>query len=138
QLRRLPGGWLGWLMLLTTILDLIGEFGVAKTVTKIYRASAAFQEYGMIIDMSQTFQMFPDIHFGAYTLALLAQEYSASNANITGMGEDSIGIYRFIPQDVYNFMANEDDVIGKWNCATATQNPITYDQQYTDPDIFVD
>jgi len=105
QLRRIPGGWLGWLMLLATLLDLTGEFGVAKTVTMIWRPSTSTWYQGMIVDKNQEFHLYPDINFGAYTYAATAQQYSYSNANLTGLGENRFGIYQFVAYD-FKFMAN--------------------------------
>jgi len=128
QVRRIPGAWLGWLMLLATALDLIGEFGVAKSVTLIERATRSTAATGMIVDGTHP-QMFPDIEFQAYSLAASAQLYSYSNGLSSGLDADRYGIYRFITQD-FTFMASSEDIIGKWYCIKTTQQPIVYDQQW--------
>lgn len=142
QLRKLPGGWLGWLMLLATVIDIIGEFGVAKTVTKVSRASSTIIPQGMVV-MANTSTTHPSTNWEAYWWASLAQVFSSVNANASGLAEQQYGIYRFVSSD-RRFMASEDEILGYWSCVN-TSSPITYDQsfqgkngQVNDIDIFHD
>lgn len=124
-LRSIPGGKLGLLMLLTTILDLVGEFGVAKTVRTVPRLSTKYHPSGMILSSSTTTSS-PNINWEAYRWASQAQVNSYRNGHDSGLGESHYGIYKMITNDTH-FMAHNADEIGYWSCTRTTNKSITYD-----------
>lgn len=131
ELRRIPGGWLGFIMLLTTALEIISDFGVAKTITLVRQESRTTAPAGMIIDNTTSRSEYPNPDFTPFNLATSAQIYSANNQNLTGMTSNSpYGIYRFINGYDFDFLAMPEDIIGYWSCVHNPQTPITYDQTF--------
>lgn len=129
QLRRLPGGWIGLLMLLTTALELTSEFGIAKSITLISQQSRSTYSIGMIVDDTHATSLFPDTLYESYSWARAAQDYSAINRNRTGLLKSRIyGVYRFFNWNDYNFMPTADDILGYWSCNLNTPSPVVYNQ----------
>lgn len=131
-LRSIPGGWLGFLMLLTTILDLVGEFGVAKTVRTVPRISTKYHPNGMILNGTSITPQ-PNINWEAYRWASQAQVNSYRNGHDSGLGESHYGIYKMVTNDTH-FMAHGTDEIGYWSCTRTTPQSITYDQSWRGAD----
>lgn len=127
QLRRIPCGWLGWLMLVATVIDLTADFGVAKTVTSVPITSTTYWPQGMVVS-NNTKTTKPSTQWQAFSWATLAQVYNSANAERWKLGNSRFGIYRFVHNDT-NFLANNDDIIGYWNCSQ-TSEPITYNQTF--------
>lgn len=140
QLRRLPGGWLGVLMLLTTALEFISDIGVAKTITLVTQRARTLQDNVMIVgDPGLGYSRYPDVVFTAFNWAKNAQDYSYNNQNLTGLGETQpYGIYRVLNQFDYYYMPTEEDFLGYWGCSHQTPSAIVYN--YTlkgnDPELY--
>ena len=132
QIRRLPGGWIGFLMLFATALELISEFGVAKTITSMYQRSRYTTESAMIVGQPGTsYAMYPDIVYQAFTWATGAQDASWNNQNLTGLTTTrQYGIYSIVNYNAYNYMPTEDDIMGYWSCPRITKAPVIYDQTF--------
>lgn len=128
ELRRIPGGWLGVLMLLATALDLVGEYGVAKTVTSVPRRTTAFHPDGMVLS-GESRTSSPSANWEAFRWASQAQANSYRNSAQTHLGELHYGIYRFVTNDT-NFMADDEDEIGYWSCSRTTKASIIYNQTF--------
>ncbi|KAK5082335.1 hypothetical protein LTR05_007481 [Lithohypha guttulata] len=128
ELRTMPGGWLGFLMLLAAVLDLVGELGAAKTVTSVPWFSTVYHSKGMTMNAT-TRTAYPSVNWEAYRWASQAQRNSYVNGLDTGLGELHYGIYRMVTNDSH-FMANTDDAIGYWSCKRSNNEPIIYDQQW--------
>lgn len=129
QLRRIPGGWLGNLMLLTTALEFISDIGVAKSVTLVTQEVRTFQHYAMIVGGPEAgyFSRYPDVAFAAVTWATAAQGYSFNNQNLTGLGNTQpYGIYHVLNYFDYYFLPTEGDFLGYWSCPRQTQTSIVY------------
>ena len=115
-------------MLLATCLDLTGEYGVSKTVTKYPRFRTEAVPKGMIVGANSITER-PSINWEAYRYASTAQLNSYRNGHDTGLGQLHYGIYRMITNHT-GFMANENDRIGYWSCTRTTEKPITYNQTW--------
>lgn len=128
DVRKLPGGWLGWLMLLVTILDQVGEYGVAITVKAQLRTTTKVFEQGGLMN-PDTLTSSPSASWEAFRWAAAAQTNSYRNANQTNMATKHYGIYRMITNDTH-FMATPEDTIGYWSCSSNTTTPLIYDQKW--------
>ena len=145
QLRKMPGGGLGWLMLLATILDLVGEYSVSKEVTEYFALMWDKPLVGMILTGASNTSV-PDINWEAYRYASNAQFYSFYNANISGLDDRDphYGIYQIVKNDP-RFIADSDVEIGYWKCDLTTPQPVIYNRSSTafadeilDEDIYYD
>lgn len=132
ELRTLPGGWLGWLMILTSLFTLAADLGVANAVTQVYDTTTRIQPTGMIVGTEGKSNPSPNQR--AAMVALEAQRNSWNNANLTKLAKIRYGIYKFVPDDA-NFMARSEEIIG--NCKsveiglTNADNPRGLFQNYT-------
>lgn len=131
DIRKLPGGWLGWLMLLVTTLDLIGEYGVAITVKSQLRTTKRLLPRGGIMN-PDTLTSQPSPNWEAFRWAADAQKNNYQNANQTDVGFKHYGIYRLLTNDT-DFMATADDTLGYWSCSSNTTTPLIYDQKWKNP-----
>lgn len=136
ELRCVPGGWLGFLMILATALDLVGEYGVLVTVRLRSQQSKIVRQQGMIMnDSNANVNPRPNVAWGAYRWASVAQSNSFTNARESGLDEPRYGIYRIVTNDT-NFMAAPYDIIGNWNCTRTTPLAgINYTQPLDGPHI---
>lgn len=129
QLRRLPGGWIGILMLLTTALELTAEFGIAKSITLVYQKSRSTYPSGMIIDESIIPALYPDTLYRAYTWATSAQDAAVINFNTTEISNvRPNAIYQFVNAYDYHFLPTAEDILGYWSCQHSTPTPVVYNQ----------
>ncbi|KAJ9651709.1 hypothetical protein H2198_009021 [Neophaeococcomyces mojaviensis] len=130
ELRALPGGWLGWLMLISTALDFVGEYCVAVTVRLRPQKTTAIRSNAMIMNSSTAnVESRPNVQWGANRWATAAQLNSYTNGYQSGLGDLHYGIYRLVTNDT-DFMARKDDEIGYWSCTRTTPAPIIYDQAF--------
>lgn len=128
RLRRLPGGWLGALMLLTAVLALVTDLTVARFVVDIPLPTRCPFHIGLVLNTS-TAHYYPSIYGAAYRWASTAQLFSIYNGGY-------MGIYKKLDNNTY-FLADESDVVGYWLC-NPDGGPKTYSNSIYDAEIWED
>ena len=129
KLRKLPGGWVGLLMVVVTTLSLTSDLAVAGLVQSVLVPRRCFFGTGLVLNYtSTTSSMYPSFN-GAP--ALIANQAQATSLNNTGLQ----GIYRKINNST-DFRADADDYLGSWTCTD--EGTLTYASTYTPDDITAD
>jgi hypothetical protein len=108
QLRRVPAGWMGYLMLLAAILSILSDLLVSALVQRTPLASACLFHQGLVLNAA-TASIYPNINAAAFSWARSAQLISIYNQ------DGWIGIYAKADNST-NFRATEQDVLGWWYC----------------------
>ncbi|MCJ1224814.1 hypothetical protein MMC12_001459 [Toensbergia leucococca] len=110
--RCLPGGSMGLLMLLSTIIAPLSHLLVSKFVTTVYKPGQCSFGSGLVIAQDASF--FSD-HRSTPTSAWLPARWAA-DAQSTSIRNGGLGgIYWKANEDPF-FAADSDDVAGQWNC----------------------
>jgi hypothetical protein len=112
SLRTSPAGWLGLLMLLTSLLWIAGDLAVSGLVSTVEVVSRCpFNTTGLIQVMSvkHVDAYFEITNVGPlFDLITQAQKTSLNNGGLDG-------IYAKVNADT-NFRADRQDVLGQWMC----------------------
>jgi len=125
--HTLPGGWIGLLMMIVTVLSLISDLAVAGLVKAIAVPSRCNFGSGLVINQAKAPMVHPSPN-GAVFLATQAQMTSANNTGLEG-------IYRKV-NNATNFRADRQDILGAWKCAD--QGMLTFDGAHHSPQNIVD
>ena len=78
QLRRVPAGWMGYLMLLAAILSILSDLLVSALVQPTPLASLCPFQQGLVLN-GATASVYPNINAAAFSWARSAQFISAYN-----------------------------------------------------------
>lgn len=118
SLRTSPAGWLGLLMLLTSLLWIAGDLAVSGLVSTVEVVSRCpFNTTGLIQVMSvkHVDDYFEITNVGPlFDLITQAQKTSLNNGGLDG-------IYAKVNADT-NFRADRHDVLGQWTCEGTGQD----------------
>jgi hypothetical protein len=125
KLRILPGGWLGLLMLIVTILSLTSDLAVAGLVKVVQVPQRCLFGQGLVFDKSAGSLYSPSPNGAPVYVVTQAQATSVNNTGLQG-------IYKKV-NNATNFRADEDDYLGSWSCAD--QGTTTFDTTYTAGEI---
>ena len=128
SLRKLPGGWLGSLMMISVVLSYVSDIAVTTLVKPVQIPARCSFTTGLVSPTSQPLGKIP-VNGSPYTVVSNAQLSSLANGG-------PIGIYSKVNED-RDFQAQTEDIAGKWNCNDQGQDQ-TYDLGTTKADIALD
>ncbi|PMD31984.1 hypothetical protein L207DRAFT_518878 [Hyaloscypha variabilis F] len=121
KLRRLPGGvWLGFMMIITSLLTLTSDLAVTGLVKPVSLPDLCPFTEGLVLDWGTNVETFSAPPPNGYPALIAAnvQAYSGQwNSTLPYRYECLVGIYRKVPWDGDpSFCGNEQDVLGAWEC----------------------
>ena len=126
KLKKLPGGWIGFLMVIVTCLSLTSDLAVAGLVQSVLVPRRCWFGNGLVLNYtSSTSSKFPSFNGAPATIANQAQATSLNNTGLEG-------IYRKV-NNATEFRADADDYLGSWSCID--EGTLTYPTTYTANDI---
>lgn len=108
---RPPGGYFGWLMLITGAFSIAHQYFVNSFIQQTSIQCTCNFESGIvdIITYNAVANFVPSASLSPATTILNAQLYSAYNGGING-------IWRLVPFSAYYFSPTQKDLLGQWNC----------------------
>ena len=116
SMRKIPGGWLGGLMMISVALSYISDIAVSALVKPVQVSARCPFSTGLVSPTNEPFGKVP-VNGSPYTVVSNAQLSSLANGG-------PIGIYSKVNED-RDFQAQTEDVAGTWNC-----NDLEDDQVY--------
>jgi hypothetical protein len=128
QLRRIPGGYLGILMVFTGLIALLSDLATSGFVHTVSRPSRCPFTRGLALN--DTIAMYPSMLGTPYFHASSSQLMSWTNGGAMGMYSKA--------NYTADFRADEEDLIGTWNCTDTGQSISYLTTLYNDSDIVTD
>ena len=116
SMRRIPGGWLGALMMISVALSYISDIAVSALIKQVRVSARCPFTTGLVPPTNEPLALVP-VNGSPYTVVSTAQLSSLANGG-------PIGIYSKVNLD-RNFQAQTEDIVGRWNC-----NDVEDDQVY--------
>ena len=116
SMHKIPGGWLGGLMMISVALSYISDIAVSALIKPVQVSARCPFTIGLVSPTSEPFGKVP-VNGSPYTLVSNAQLSSLANGG-------PIGIYPKVNED-RQFQAQTEDIAGTWNC-----NDLEDDQIY--------
>ena len=116
SMRKVPGGWLGALMMISVALSYISDIAVSALIKPVQVSARCPFTTGLVSPTNEPLSVVP-VNGSPYTVVSNAQISSLANGG-------PIGIYKKVNQD-RNFQAQAEDIAGRWNC-----NDVGDDQIY--------
>ena len=116
SIRKIPGGWLGALMMVSVVLSYISDIAVSALIKPVRVSARCPFTTGLVSPTNDPLALVP-VNGSPYTVVSTAQLSSLANGG-------PIGIYSKVNLD-RNFQAQTEDIVGRWNC-----NDMEDDQVY--------
>ena len=116
SIRKIPGGWLGALMMISVVLSYVSDIAVSALVKPVRVSARCPFTTGLVSPTNEPLAKVP-VNGSPYTVVSTAQLSSLANGG-------PIGIYPKVNLD-RNFQAQTEDIAGRWNC-----NDVEDDQAY--------
>lgn len=116
SIRKIPGGWLGALMMISVMLSYISDIAVSALIKPVRVSARCPFTTGLVSPTNEPLSLVP-VNGSPYTVVSTAQLSSLANGG-------PIGIYPKVNLD-RNFQAQTEDIAGRWNC-----NDVDDDQVY--------
>ena len=125
---RFPGGYFGWLMLITGALSLAHQYFVNSFIKQSNIQSTCTFVSGIqdIIPYNN-----PDEFIPSSTLSCATTIFNAQLSSYYNNGTN--GIWRLVPSDSFYFSPNQGDLLGQWNC-----NPTRTVRMYSEALLVMD
>lgn len=117
KLRSVPGGWLGFIMIIAFPLSLLSDIGLNYFLVALSVSATCPFGTGLVIDATLAAPV-PGNQGSPYSWADMAQSNANSNFNQFGFdGRTGSAVYRKANNDTSFLPRTDLDVIGFWNCS---------------------